>query len=313
MRLFSLLPVSLLAALALADDEGLPPPGSPALEYTDGSFSEPNGGTASYGQGNKMNISWTSVYETTSVYLIVGYQWASPIQLTTNSAQSWFQWEVSTDSTNSTEIYVFRGVNGTGTAEQVALGGFLSAAFYIPVKETNSQTATFTTLSTSALEPSQTTTSDASSSTTSTTTTNTSVPDSGISEGTRIGIGVGVGVGVLGIGALVAAFVFWRKSKARQQSPNPQPYEMPLNGDFSPRYPNAPPYAGSPQPYAGGGQQPYNDHQPPYDSNQQALAGHYKPPEHGVTRGAELDAGQGHQFVPEAHPNNTGAARAELQ
>lgn len=86
MRLFSLLSFSLWAASALGqDDEGLPPPGSPALTYTDGSFSEPNGGTASYNQGTRMNISWSSVYETTSVYLIVGYDWASPIQLTSSS------------------------------------------------------------------------------------------------------------------------------------------------------------------------------------------------------------------------------------
>lgn len=64
---------------------------------------------------------------------------------------------------------------------------------------------------------------------------------------------------------------------------------MPLNGDFSPHLQSA----------------------QPYDSNQQALAGYYKPPEMGETRGAELDAGQGHQWVPEA--NDHRAMRAELQ
>ncbi|KAI0427843.1 hypothetical protein F5Y09DRAFT_16515 [Xylaria sp. FL1042] len=282
MHILSLLPVSLLVAFALGDDD-LPPPGEPALDYTDGSFSEPNGGTASYNQGAQMNISWTTIYETTSIYLIAGYNWAAPVQLTTNSAQTWFQWDVTTDSTNSSEIYVFRGVNGTGTADQKATGGFLSAAFYIPVKESSTPTTTFSTLTQSATEPAKTPNSA--------TTTSTPTPTSaGISEGTRIGIGVGVGVGVFGLVALAAAFLFWRKSKAKQR-PTPQPYEMPLNGDFPPHFQQIP---------------------QPYHSNQQALAGYYKPPETRETQGAELDAGQGHHFVPEAHPDNT-TARAELQ
>ncbi|KAI0439174.1 hypothetical protein F4803DRAFT_54917 [Xylaria telfairii] len=288
MRLLSLLPISLLVACALADDNSdLPPPGEPALEYTDGSFSEPNGGTSSYSPGNKMNISWTTTYETTNIYLIVGYDWAAPIQLTTNTAQTWFQWDVTTDSTNSSEIYVFRGVNGTGTADQKAVGGFLSAAFYIPVKASTTPTTTLSTLTTSATEPAKTPIGGESDPTSSPSTT--SAPSAGLSEGTKIGIGVGVGVGVLGLAALAAAFVFWRKSKGRQQPPAPQPYEMPLNGDFSPHFQSA----------------------QPYDNNQQALAGYYKPPETGETRGTELDAGQGHQWVPEA--NDHRAMRAELQ
>lgn len=226
-----------------------------------------------------------------------------------NTAQNWFQWDVTTDSTNSSEIYVFRGVNGTGTADQKATGGFLSASFYIPVKESATPSTTLSTISTSATEPAKTSgthlqhmyrmvvltglsESKTSTSTTSTTSTATNTPGpGGLSEGTKIGIGVGVGVGVLGLGALAAAIVFWRKSKAKRQS-NPPPHELPLNNDFPPHFQQ------SPQPY--------------YDSNQQALAGYYKPPETGEVRGAELDAGQGHQFVPEANHNNT-VTRAELQ
>ncbi|KAJ2993056.1 hypothetical protein NUW58_g1960 [Xylaria curta] len=258
MRLLLLLPVSLLAAFTLGQT-GLPPPGSPALEYTDGAFLEPNGGTLEYGQGNKMNI--------------------------TNSAQSWFQWDVTTDSKNSSEIYVFRAVNGTGTAEQKALGGFLSAAFRIPVKETAGPTTTLSTLTTSATGPSNT----AASADPGITPSTTSEPGSGISGGAKIGIGVGVGVGVVGLAALAAAFLFWRKTKGRKQSPGPQPYEMPLNTDFSPQPQIAQPYG--------------VDHQ--------NLAGYYKPPETGATRGAELDAGQGHQFITEANPDHS--RRAELQ
>ncbi|KAI1165378.1 hypothetical protein F5B18DRAFT_167105 [Nemania serpens] len=290
MRLLSLSPVSLLATFALGD--GLPPPGSPALDYTDGSFSEPGGATASYSQGNKMNISWATVYETTNIYLIVGYNWGAPIQLATNSAQTWVQWDVNTDSTNSSEIYVFRGVNGTGTPTQQATGGFLSAAFYIPVKKSSQPTSTSTSSSstTSATEPARTSTSSDAGTTPTPTPTTTSAPSSGISEGAKIGVGVGVGVGVLGLGALAAAFFFWRKSKKGQQPTPPQPYEMPLNGDFPPVFQ--------------GTQQ--------YTAEQQALAGYYKPPVIGETRGAELDAGQGHHFVPEASPDDRGT-RAELQ
>ncbi|GAW15753.1 hypothetical protein ANO14919_051730 [Xylariales sp. No.14919] len=293
MRLLSSLPVvSLLAAFALADDEAdsdLPPPGEPALDYTDGSFIEPNGGTSSYNQGNKMNISWETTYQTTDIYLIAGYEWAAPIQLTTNTAQNWFQWEVATDSTNASEVYVFRAVNGTGTADQKATGGFLSAAFRIPVEEstTPTPTATFSTLTTTATEPAKT--ADPETTTTPSTTT-TSTPNTGISEGTKIGIGVGVGVGVLGLGAFAAAFVFWRRSKGTQQ-PAPQPYEMPLNGDFPPHFQQSP---------------------QPYHNNQQALGGYYKPPGTAQAPGVELDAGQGYHFTPEANPNNT-TTRAELQ
>lgn len=123
----------------------------------------------------------------------------------------------------------------------------------------------------------------------------TSAPISGISEGAKVGVGVGVGLGVLGLGALAAALFFWRKSKKTQPLPSPQPYEMPLNGDFPSLFQAA--------------QQQYAPH---YTANQQALAGYYKPPEIGGTRGSELDAGQGHHFVPEASPDGRGP-RAELQ
>lgn len=224
-----------------------------------------------------------------------------------NTAQTWFQWDVTTDSTNSSEIYVFRIVNGTGTAEQKAAGGFLSAAFYISVKDTSASTSTLSTLTVSATEPVKTSASSsmwplepcyvvvltcalASEATPTTTSTTTTTPNTGTSQGAKIGIGVGVGVGVLGLGALAAAFIFWRKSKGKQQPPGPQPYEMPLNGDFSPHYQSA----------------------QPYDNNHQSLAGYYKPPEIGETRGTELDAGQGHQFVPEATLDNR-VGRVELQ
>ncbi|KAI0485595.1 hypothetical protein F4859DRAFT_388685 [Xylaria cf. heliscus] len=290
MRLLSLLPIALLVAGALGDDDDdLPPPGSPALEYTDGAFSEPNGRISSYNEDNKMNISWTTTYETTNIYLIVGYEWAAPIQLATNSAQTWFQWDVTAASTNSSEIYVLRAVNGTGTPDQQAVGGFLSAAFYIPVKETTTPTTTLSTLSTSATAPAQTSSNSESNTTPTPTPTTTSTPNTGLSEGSKIGVGVGVGVGVVGLAALAAAFVFWRRSTRKQSPPGPQPYEMPLNGDFSPHLQSV----------------------QPYDNNQQALGGYYKPPEIGETRGVELDAGQGHQFTPEA--NVHGVPRAELQ
>ncbi|KAI0203003.1 hypothetical protein F4808DRAFT_49623 [Astrocystis sublimbata] len=317
MRLLSLLPVSLLVACALGQDDTLPPPGEPALTYTDGSFLEPNGGTSSYGEGNMMNISWTTTYETTNIYLIAGYVWANPIQLTTNTAQNWFQWKVTTDSTNSSEIYVFRAVNGTGTADQKAVGGFLSAAFYIPVKEKQKPSTTLSTLSTSASEPTKTAIGDGAvgnDSNPTGTPTSTPEPESGLSKGTKISVGVGVGVGVTGLLALAAAFIFWRKSKGKNKNPGPQPHEMPLNQDFSPHFQSPQPYNPNMQEGAGYYKPPLagQGHDAvPYNNTQHELAGYYKPPGAENTHGAELDAGQGHSFIQEANDQRT--PRAELQ
>ncbi|KAI3327862.1 hypothetical protein HD806DRAFT_337793 [Xylariaceae sp. AK1471] len=317
MRLLSLLPVCLVASFALGDTP-IPPPGQPALEYTDGIFSEPDGAPFNYRPGSKMNVSWDTTYETSNLYLIVGYDFAAPIQIITNTAQNWFQWDVTTDSTNSSEIYVFRVVNGSGTANEQAVGGFLSASFYIPLIKTET-TSTSTTISS--------TTSTTSTSTTSTTAlakaptapapdatqSMDSVAKAAISEGSRIGIGVGVGVGVLGVGALLAAFLFWRRSKKRQQPPAPGSYELPHNGSASPNPQNAQPYTEERQALAAGyGTSPHAQTAQPYSDQQQALAGYYKPPETGEVRGAELDAGQGYNFVPEAYTNNK-TTRAELQ
>ncbi|KAI1108909.1 hypothetical protein F5Y14DRAFT_434391 [Nemania sp. NC0429] len=311
MRNLSLLCVSLLATFALGDDNDLPPPGSPALPYTNGSFSEPSGNIASYSQGNRMNISWTTVYETTSIFLITGYVWAAPKQITTNSAQTWTLWDVETDSTNSSEIYVFRAVNGTADLAEQNTGGFLSAAFFIPVKEpsqsSSSSSSSATPTPTTSATSSAKTSSDATTTPTPTPT-NSSPPSSGLADGAKIGIGVGVGVGGIGLAALATAFFFWRRSK-KAKGPPPQPYEMPLNGDFPPafqgtQHQGAQQYTPETQQYTPGTQQ--------YTAEQQAMAGYYKPPQFGETRGAELDAGQGHHYVPEASPDDR-TTRAELQ
>jgi len=326
MRLLSLLPASLLAGIALGQGDGIPLPGNPALTYTDGSFTEPNGGISRYTQGNQMNITWETTYTTVDIYLITGFVWGDIIQLTTNSAQRWLQWEVDTKSKNASEVYVFRCVNGTGTPDQKAKGGFLSATFNIALNddEETTPTVTFSSFSTSVTQPAQTPSSNADADSTpknsdpansdpaNSGNTNT---DEGLSSGAKIGVGVGVGVGVLGVGALIAAFLFWRRSKNKKAAP--QPHEMPLNGDYPPHYQNAQPYvgaagvAGNQHPY-NGGQQHYNGGQPMQENNPVPMAGYYKPPEHGETRGAELDGGQGHAFVPEAQQFG-GVPRAELQ
>lgn len=48
-----------------------------------------------------------------------------------NQALPWYQWRVSAEESNLTEPFVFRVVNGQGSNEEVALGGFWSASFYI--------------------------------------------------------------------------------------------------------------------------------------------------------------------------------------
>ncbi|OTB01145.1 hypothetical protein M426DRAFT_14718 [Hypoxylon sp. CI-4A] len=280
----------LLGSFALGDndDDGLPSPGEPALQYSDGEFSEPRGSQSTYRLGATMNVSWDTSYETSNLWLISGYDFNSPIQLASNIGQTWYEWKVSTDSTNSSEIYTFRVVNATGTTAQQQVGGFLSAAFWIGGLPTSSisSTSTASHISTSAAAPVTTSGSITTSSATVQTPENTAELESpGLTTGAKTGIGVGVGVGGVGIVALVAGILFYRRSKNRKMQ----------TGD------NMEPYSPTPQTYVGtAGAHPYNEH--------------YKPSEmEGAGTGVELDAGQGHRFIPEAYDRNGRSHPAELQ
>jgi hypothetical protein len=151
-RIFSLLALLVSISSACLD------PGDAAPLYADGAFSIPNGNTPTYSSGTKMNISWTTDYQSSTLWLITGCNFAEPTKsLVVGSSTNWFEWEVDTTSTNSSEIYLFRVVNTTGTTEQQQSGGFLSAGFYIsggPSSTTSSSsTSTTSTSSTSQVNP----------------------------------------------------------------------------------------------------------------------------------------------------------------
>ncbi|KAI0019450.1 hypothetical protein F4780DRAFT_446263 [Xylariomycetidae sp. FL0641] len=250
-----------------------------------------------------MNVSWSTFYEASDLYLIVGYDFVTPIQLLTNSAQPWYQWEVSTDSTNSSQIYAFRVVNAQGTEYDKLDGGFLSAPFYINSNQASIETTStsLTRISTSAIAPVET--SKGSSTQTSATQTTTTAAASttptgasasaGLSEGAKVGVGVGVGVGAIGIGALLAALWFWKKS----------------------RKPRAEDAAAPTGPFA-----PYTDEMVSHPASTAhtpsvvpsgPVGAHYKPAEVDNVRNSELDAGQGHLYSPELYPAHSPAVPAE--
>ncbi|KAI1780810.1 hypothetical protein F4818DRAFT_17953 [Hypoxylon cercidicola] len=199
----------LLSSVVLAQDDDFTKPGEPALQYTDGAFIEPRGSQSTYSLGATLNVSWHTTYDTSNLWLIVGWDFNEPIQLATNIGQTWYEWQVSTDSTNKTEIYSFRVVDATGTTEQQNGGGFLSAAFYIGNLKTTSSVSTSASATAATTEASVT-----SSSSGATQTTDSAVgPTSGLSEGGKIGVGVGVALGVVGIIALIAGILLYRRSK----------------------------------------------------------------------------------------------------
>ncbi|KAL7623758.1 hypothetical protein AAE478_005311 [Parahypoxylon ruwenzoriense] len=291
-------PLAALVCLSsVAFGQDLPGPGEPALQYTDGAFTEPRGSQSTYRLGATMNVSWATSYDTSNLWLIVGWSFNTPVQLASNIGQTWYEWKVATDSTNSSEIYAFRVVNATGTIEDQQGGGFLSAAFWISGLQTTSSSSsisvTASTISTSASAPAttsqatQTNTIDgafASESTIPTTT-------PGLTQGGKIGVGVGVGVGGVGIIALIVGIILFRRSRNNktQAADSMEPYSQ------TPQT-----FPTTPQTYVSTlASQPYNEY--------------YKPAEmEGVGRGAELDAGQGHRFVPEVHADPQRPA-AELQ
>ncbi|KAK6955889.1 hypothetical protein Daesc_003535 [Daldinia eschscholtzii] len=283
-----------LSSAVLAQD--LPGPGEPALEYADGAFKEPRGSQSTYRLGATMNVSWDTSYETSNLWLIVGWSFNSPVQLASNLGQKWYEWKVSTDSTNSSEIYGFRVVNALGTTEEQQGGGFLSAAFLIDGLPSTSVSPTVSHISTSASAPVTTPTSASTSSVTSQTPESTAAGESsGLSDSGKIGVGVGVGVGGVGLIALVLGILFLRRSRNnRTQAAD-----------------SMEPYSQSPQTYASTTQ--------PYQGNPNPeLHGYYKPTGpsemEGTGSGAELDGTQKDVLAHNAYPVSVpGQHPAELQ
>ncbi|KAI1135348.1 hypothetical protein F5Y05DRAFT_395370 [Hypoxylon sp. FL0543] len=235
-----------------------------------------------------MNVSWHTTYETANLWLIAGWNFNSPIQLATNVGQTWYQWDVSTDSTNSSEVYAFRVVNATGTTDEQQNGGFLSAAFWIDGLQTASKPlpATASHISTSASAPA--TISAAASSPASAQSAESTIESesAGLTDGEKTGVGVGVSIGGLGVIALIIGILLYRRSRNDKTQAvddgepdwqvTPHSYDVALDAQS-------------------------------YDEC-------YKPAElESTERGAELGAGQGHRFTPEAYSHDApGPHVAEL-
>ncbi|KAI6085677.1 hypothetical protein F4821DRAFT_147437 [Hypoxylon rubiginosum] len=288
----------LLSSIVSAQDD-LPGPGEPALQYTDGAFTEPRGSQSTYNLGTTLNVSWETSYDTSNLWLIQGWQFNAPIQLATNIGQTWYEWTVDTDSTNKTEIYSFRVVNATGTQEQQQGGGFLSAAFYIGnLKATSSSiSSTASHVSTSASAPAATTEAEITSSASGAAqTTEAAASTAGLSEGGKIGVGVGVGVGGVGLIALIAGILLYRRSKnsKSQAADGMEPYsQTPQTFPSTPQT-----YAGTPA------AQPYEYYKPagtgPSEMENTAIS-------------AELPGNQGYAQGYSYGEHNQGQHRSELQ
>ncbi|KAH8649129.1 hypothetical protein BX600DRAFT_517522 [Xylariales sp. PMI_506] len=227
MRLeLSFLLLAFLASPSNADDQSCPTlPGSAALTYTDGSFSLPKGNTPTYSSGSTMNISWTTDFEASTLWLITGCDFAAPTKsLVVGSTTPYYIWTIDTTSTNSSEVYLFRVVDSTANTTEQQIGGFLSASFYIsggPTSSSSTSSVTSTTSSSSlsnivAPTTAGDTTTTASSSPTTTASASTSA---GLSTGAKAGVGIGVAVGALGLLGLGA--FFWRRSRNSQDKGTP--------------------------------------------------------------------------------------------
>ncbi|KAI1442149.1 hypothetical protein F5Y02DRAFT_267074 [Annulohypoxylon stygium] len=216
-----------VSSIAIAQD--LPGPGYPALVYADGLFTVPGGSQSTYTLGSTMNVSWQTAYETSNLWLIIGWSFDTPVQLASNVGQTWYQWEVTTNSKNSSEVYAFRIVNGTGTDAQQLDGGFLSAAFWIDGLPTTSipVSSAASRISTSAEAPTTTSAITISSAAISQPTeiaNNNQFP--GLTNSAKVGVGVGVGIGGIGFIALIAGVLLYRRSRNSkvQVSDNMEPY-----------------------------------------------------------------------------------------
>ncbi|KAI2467313.1 hypothetical protein F4781DRAFT_402837 [Annulohypoxylon bovei var. microspora] len=204
-----------MSSVTLGHD--VPGPGEPALVYADGAFTEPRGSQSTYTLRSTMNISWQTTYETSNLWLIVNWSYNTPIQLASNVGQRWYQWEVATDSTNSSAIYAFRIVNALGTAAEQENGGFMSAAFWIDGLSTTSisSSSTPSRISTSASAPVTAFEATATSSATTSQATESvaSGQPSGLTDSAKVGVGVGVGIGGFGFLALVVGILLYRRSQ----------------------------------------------------------------------------------------------------
>ncbi|KAK6845772.1 hypothetical protein PG995_015882 [Apiospora arundinis] len=162
-------------------------------DSTNGSFTYPRVYPIKFRETSQLNITWNTKYSAVNLFCYQRGKVATPMQLSTNLAEKWFQWDVKVLETNLTEPYVFRIVNAKGTSQEQSNGGFWSSSFSI-VRDTVSSATPTTPSETPAVEPS-----------------------SSLGSGAIAGIAVGAVAGV----ALLVFLAFWfgkrRRSKSEQQ------------------------------------------------------------------------------------------------
>ncbi|KAK8026303.1 hypothetical protein PG990_004126 [Apiospora arundinis] len=170
-------------------------------DSANGSFTYPRAYPIKFRETSQLNITWNTKYSAVNLFCYQRGKVATPMQLSTNLAEKWFQWDVKVLETNLTEPYVFRIVNAKGTSQEQSNGGFWSSSFSI-VRDTRDHPPTTSDASLSEATPSETPAVE---------------PSSSLGSGAIAGIAVGAVAGV----ALLVFLAFWfgkrRRSKSEQQ------------------------------------------------------------------------------------------------
>ncbi|KAF2623565.1 hypothetical protein BU25DRAFT_461944 [Macroventuria anomochaeta] len=97
-------------------------------DSVNGSFIFPRTYPLTFREGSSINISWSKTYENINLYFYQRGKVANSVQLVTNLATEWYQWEVHAEETNLTNPFVFRIVNAQGTTEEQNGEGFWSTS-----------------------------------------------------------------------------------------------------------------------------------------------------------------------------------------
>ncbi|CAK3899481.1 hypothetical protein B0A51_16457 [Lecanosticta acicola] len=197
--------------------------------YTDGKFTNPDTSKAQiFTDGSEMNVTWTTTYDSVTLWLIYDGHYNNPTLLISGTTQDWYLWTVNDDN-NNTRPFSFRAVSTDGTQQQQRQGGFYTGQFWIqdssnPGRGSSATTTTTATTSAASVIGASTTPLSASAlgNAASQTASSTASPSSSSSatssssNGTAIGVGVGVGVGVALL--IIAGFAFWfiRRNKAKK-------------------------------------------------------------------------------------------------
>ncbi|KAJ8110741.1 hypothetical protein OPT61_g6492 [Boeremia exigua] len=107
-----------------------------------GSFIFPRVWPLTFREGSSINISWSTEYKDIDLYYYQQIKNAASVQLVTNLAANWYQWDVRSEAKDLSEPFVFRIVNARGTPKGRSIGGFYSTSWYLTRDDDASQSAT---------------------------------------------------------------------------------------------------------------------------------------------------------------------------